>query len=232
MRRPTWTGRKTRPACSANIGSQRSRGHSRQRKLKMRLRPAHAPVAAIQVHTRRLASVSTPCAIDWRGLSKLYRAAFHEAGHAIAAFHYRRPIRLIRIDREGEGGTYCQALQHGARSSFRRRVWRTLVQQEICICLAGPIAEEIAHGKNAESAEIDLQHAHEWLRELMAPDDGDLVTFASRTRELLTEPQTWNAVHNVARRLMQVRWITGADVNTVCHALKVPRVKRSYQKAL
>jgi ATP-dependent Zn protease len=172
---------------------------------------------------RRLASVSTPCAIGWHDLSKLYSAAFHEAGHALAAYRYRRPIRLIRIDREGEGGTYCQALQHGARSSFRRRVWRTLVQQEICICLAGPIAEEIAHGKNAESAEIDLQHAHEWLRELMVPDNSALVTFATRTRELLIEKQTWIAVRHVAARLLQVRRITGSEVERICHGLEVPR---------
>jgi ATP-dependent Zn protease len=161
-------------------------------------------------------------------LSKLYSAAFHEAGHALAAYRYRRPIRLIRIDREGEGSTYCQALQHGARSSFRRRVWRTLVQQEICICLAGPIAEKIAHGKNAESAVIDLQHAHEWLRELMVSDYGALATFATRTRELLIEQQTWIAVRHVAARLLQVRGITGREVNTICDALKVPRVRSSY----
>jgi hypothetical protein len=164
-------------------------------------------------------------------LSNLCRAAFHEAGHAIAAFHYRRPIRLIRVDRHGEGSAYCDALQHGVRNRFRRRVWQTLVQQEICICLAGPIAEEIAHGSDAESSDIDLHHAKDWLRELMVPDDSALVTFASRTRELLTERQTWRAASEIARRLIQTRRIIGADVGTICHALKVPRTERLYQKA-
>ena len=107
-------------------------------------------------------------------MRELYRVAWHEAGHAIAAFHYRRPIRLVTADVEGTGATRCLELKADARSMFRGRVWRQLVQQEIVICLAGPIAEEIEHG-DAESAEIDLQMARKWLAELMMQEDLALV---------------------------------------------------------
>jgi len=156
-------------------------------------------------------------------IEDLYRAAWHEAGHAIAAYRYGRPIRLVTADTKGEGGTFCHALQPGARSRFRGRVWSELVKQEICICLAGPIAEEIKHGAAEDSVKIDIQMARRWLGEIMVQEALGLAMLTARTRKLLTEPQTWNAVGDVARRLIQGRKIRGTDVNTICHSHQVQR---------
>ena len=176
---------------------------------------------ARRLYKRAARSIGTVRVI-WQ---ELCASAHHEAGHAVA-YRYGRPVRQIEIDGEGSGLTRCLGLKADARRMFRRRVWQTLVQQEICICLAGPLAEEIAHGRNTESAKIDLQHARRWLGELMVPDDSILTTFATQTRELLIEPETWNAVRTVARRLIQGRKITGPQVDTICHALRVPRGSR------
>ncbi len=152
---------------------------------------------------------------------ELCASAYHEAGHALAAYRYGRPVLKIEIDGEGSGATRCLGLKPDARRMFRRRVWRELVQQEILIALAGPLAEEIKYGKNAESAKIDWQHAHRWLAELDMQNA--LATFATQTRELLTEPATWNAVRTVARRLIQGRKITGPEVEAICRAQGVSR---------
>ncbi|HTR34925.1 MAG TPA: hypothetical protein VMH80_03420 [Bryobacteraceae bacterium] len=158
-------------------------------------------------------------------IEELYRAAWHESGHAIAAYRCQRPIRRIEVDLEGVGMTRCASVRRQARDHFSGRDWRGLVEQEICICLAGPIAEEITHGRNAQSARVDLQHAHEWLSELMVPDDSVLLTFTARARALLMEPRSWRAVGQVARRLIQGRTISGAGVDAICGALQVPRAR-------
>ncbi len=155
-------------------------------------------------------------------MTELYRAAYHEAGHAVAAFHYHRSIRGVTVDTEGSGGTFCAALHPRARGRFPDAAWRRLVEEEICICLAGPIAEGIAHGAAVESAEIDLKHVQRWMGELEVPNAA-LVTFVARARAVLREPRTWNAVRTVARRLIQGRRISGADVDAIFRAHNVPR---------
>ncbi len=166
-------------------------------------------------------------------MRELSRTAWHESGHAVAAFVFARRISRVTANLDGNGGVSCDFLRPEARTHFRRRIWRQLVEEEIVICLAGPLTEEIAAaGADDDSGSIDLQHVRGWMRELnMEPEDSALAPFAARTITLLTEPRTWRAVGQLARRLIRARKISGAEVERLCRALDVPRVGSSYSRS-
>ncbi len=97
--------------------------------------------------------------------------------------------------------------------------------QEIMINLAGMVCEGLKHGTaDLDAAGVDLRTIHRWLRELEMQNSA-VLTFAEQTRGILTDQRTWAAVERIAKRLLQARQITGADVERICHALEVPRVE-------
>jgi hypothetical protein len=153
-------------------------------------------------------------------------AAFHEAGHALAAWHFHRPIRRVEVDAAGGGGVYCRMLKAASRPKYERRDWEDVVGQEVTICVAGPLAEHIAYRadwKNAGS--IDLQTAVEWLDQLRH-GGGRMGEFIERAQEILYQPRAQDAIGEMSRRLVRVRAIDGADVERIFRAHRVPRIAR------
>jgi hypothetical protein len=150
-------------------------------------------------------------------------AAHHEAGHAIAAYICQRKIRSITIEGEGAGMVRCQGLRHEARARFSPRQWRTLVREEIYICLAGPIAEQRVSGRDDPAAwGVDLQMAEDWRQYL----EVDAKELTASTRKLLEEKRTWAAVSTAAARLIETGLVSGREVDSLCRHLRVPRCPR------
>lgn len=152
-------------------------------------------------------------------------AAVHEAAHAIAAYHFGRPIRRVEIRADGTGGVFCDELQTGARRKFGTHRYRELAWQECIICYAGVCAEGLyTHtAPDLNAWRIDARRIRHWVGELQT----DLVTAAPplirATRAMLREPRTWAAVRAIAARLLERGELNGDEVHQICtRALRVP----------
>ncbi len=154
---------------------------------------------------------------------EFWKAAIHEAGHGVMAYCFGRTIRRIRIHADGTGGVHCAALKENSRAKFPEGVWRRLVQEEIMICLGGPLAEQKFDGSfSRESASVDLERANLWLKEL--DSRAEIRQFADRTVAHLR--RHWPAVPILAGRLLRARQMNGAEVEAICRRAKVPRRDR------
>jgi hypothetical protein len=152
-------------------------------------------------------------------------AAYHEAGHAIVAYHFNRQIRAVKLYAEGSGGLYCKGLPHDAQDKFQsHHRWRRLVKEEICICLAGPLGEQIISGTdNPDTWEVDLLTVKRWLHELEVDAGIIAPALTAITRRLLDEERTWAAVSHVAARLIETGSMSGRDIRVLCRSLRVPQ---------
>jgi hypothetical protein len=154
------------------------------------------------------------------------RAAFHEAGHAAAAFIFRRPIYRIRINDGGSSFVSCSELAPAARDLFPYSVWRELARQEIAITLAGPIAERLCSGKSDPRAwRGDLATATQWKQALNVSAGTPLPV--SAVQRMLSEVRTWRAVRELAQCLAETRHMSGCDASAVCSFHGVPRIRPS-----
>jgi hypothetical protein len=78
-------------------------------------------------------------------VDNIFRAAFHEAGHVVAALHYGLPLREVYIRHDGSGlTTYCR--QFGRAEA---RVWTISAY-------AGPASEDLAflYCKTVDAADM------------------------------------------------------------------------------
>jgi hypothetical protein len=160
-------------------------------------------------------------------MSDLAVVAYHEAGHAVMAFHCRRGLRDTTVDAgEGRGLSVSLSVNRDVRHKFPPRLWRALVRQEVCICLAGPIAEQRFSGVSDPDAwRVDVEMAESWLEEL--EPDANVRELSAITRELLREKRTWAAVSKVAASLLETGLVSGPKVETICRALNVPQAVMS-----
>lgn len=142
------------------------------------------------------------------------RTAWHEAGHAVACVltgrHFKSVVVLTEAEDEvlgfvsmGNEHTFFSDTRLAGRAPSRRR---SLVEREMMIEMAGPIAEDIHRGrKKWDCSQSDIQH----LSQLIAPQDaGAEATDAYlrwlwlRTRDFVRRPEHLAAIKAVAESLM------------------------------
>lgn len=161
-----------------------------------------------------------------RRLTQAELAAHHEAAHGVVAYFCRRELRRIRINGHGFGFTDCTELAPAARSVLSDGAWRQCAQEEVYICLAGPVAEQRLAGRaDFEAGKIDIQTAQRWLRLLEEPDS-TYAASVSVTRSLIGEQHIWTAVCELAAHLVENRFASGRDVHRLCEFHEVPRVRK------
>ena len=154
--------------------------------------------------------------------AELRATAYHEAGHAVAAFVLRRPIRTASI--EPAEGSLGRVEHHPPGKWFQPDAGvdtrtRNLVKRHIVGHLAGPLAEERFTGSHNETGATSDHHHAVDLASYLVDDDERLQILvddlSSRAAELLARTDVWRAVEAVAEELVRDRLLAGREVRAV-----------------
>ena len=131
------------------------------------------------------------------------RVCVHEAGHALAAYRFHRPIYSIEVDAKGSGGVRCTEFRPAHRRRIAPELWNRRVFEEAVICLAGPIAEHRIFGKKFwDGWSVDLRDANKWLRLSGRPFRQAAREALRTTHKLVSEPAGAAAIKRLAQRLI------------------------------
>ena len=133
--------------------------------------------------------------------------AYHEAGHAVAAFALDIPVLYATIVPDGENEGHVQFADQ-----------EVSVQDVATVALAGPAAQEHGQrrkGPNASDYLTDVMNALACLREVLP--EGEATRWGryleQRAKDIVTSEAYWPAVEAVAKELVQHRKLTGKQVD-------------------
>jgi Peptidase family M41 len=160
-----------------------------------------------------------------RARQRLEQTAYHEAGHAVAAYVVRRGVMKVSIapDDTSLGRVHCQRWGEKFRpdAEVTSRT-RARLEAGITVCLAGPEAERAFLGRRTirglESS--DLHKACNLASYLSGdPDvDGAYVYWLQLcTRSLLARPDNWAGVVALAAALLESPEISGRRSRQIIH---------------
>jgi len=140
---------------------------------------------------------------------KLYRAAYHEAGHCIAALRFALPLLEVVIHPDGTGCT-----------KYARRLGVGEVERWAVSAFAG-IEAEVDRFGNAPIEED--QHAIARALAALGLDWGEprLDGFRERARALVREER--RAIGTVAAALLRRRHMSGDEVGVILSAVRPPQ---------
>lgn len=154
-----------------------------------------------------------------RSSKQLRGTAYHEAGHAVAAFTQRVGIRRVTIVPEAD--TLGHMLRRKFSKSFRPDLRMTphvreRIEAAVICLMAGGLAEAKAMGRrNHVGAQGDRQQAVDLASYVCFPPD-ELEAYLSwlhiRTRGLLDNARTWQAVELLAGELLAKQSLSGRAV--------------------
>ena len=148
---------------------------------------------------------------DQREQQRLRGTAYHEAGHAVAAFELRRRFHYLTIVPEPDEGTLGHIMYAGFGEGFDpelddSRIVRRRLEPAIITALAGGAAEAKLAGRyNAVGSEHDRQGATRLATYLVANEhelDAYVNWLWQRARAMFDDPLTWVAVEALAAELL------------------------------
>jgi hypothetical protein len=151
--------------------------------------------------------------------------AYHETGHAVAAFALRRPVNGVSIvpDTKSNGRLVNYKLPDTFRPDANNDTrTRWLVEGDVMIFLAGGIFRRRFGGTGRHSATartcVSLltwpgTSAATWRR--AAPTSPG----CARTKLLLNQPWNWRAVGDLARALLEHKELSGRAVRRIYQAV-------------
>lgn len=163
--------------------------------------------------------------------------AYHEAAHAVIAFRFGIPVRVVALCNAGPRYGYVETARPSLISGMRGKAASSVVWQEVvrdteehaAVFLAGPIAEARLYGTPLRShcCESDLRQCYflcEALREyglrsaagsgLSVPSINAAAMandLRARTARILGHPRTWRAVAVLAGELETWSRLTGDE---------------------
>jgi ATP-dependent Zn protease len=152
------------------------------------------------------------------------RAAYHEAGHAIAAIWHE--IELDRVTIVPEGGALGY-VEHRFSGLAGLEEDREKLEAQALIALAGPACEAHHFGKgrkvdwNAEDYRHDVVQASVLLQSLSAHEDEGAAYFdwiAERAVSLVAMPRFVEAADALAEALIERRELTGEQASELINA--------------
>ncbi len=148
-------------------------------------------------------------------LTKLERAAYHEAGHAVASYLVHRRLACISIipnpiDHTLGHCEYRNLADFKSDAPINSRL-RAQIEKLIIVLLAGAIAERLRAGSvYRNGCEDDMAIAHDAAMYLFG-EDKEARAFvnwlSTHTRNLLTSAPQWAAVEALAGELTEKRFI-------------------------
>ena len=153
----------------------------------------------------------------------LESAAYHEAGHAVAAWHCGVRTKSLSIVPESDSAgrhvrhPYFGGLKLEIDSSPRAQ---RRVENMALVCCAGPAAQRRFDPKRFRSyhAQGDWYEAMNLLSYLTNDDEVLMAHFKLielRARKLIALPSVWSLIEAVARALLERRHLTGKEVRAI-----------------
>jgi len=141
------------------------------------------------------------------------RTAYHEAGHAVVAYHLGVEVRYVTIvpdlvsrGRIEHGDLFCAPGLGSDQANLERA---------IKISLAGPLAAARFHPRSFHRQYTDYDHAFGLARYLAGSDgEREFLHYQERqTRNLIDH--FWNDIELVARALLECDELSGAAVKKI-----------------
>ena len=132
--------------------------------------------------------------------------AYHEAGHAVMALVFDRPVQKVSILPDQRRLGHCELRKGVSRASQDR------LEADILILLAGVVAEAIHSGSyNWTGAALDLQSVRQLAVMRSGQGQADKLTrrLQAKTEHLLLQARNWNAVVQIAAELFAKKSISG-----------------------
>ncbi len=162
----------------------------------------------------------------------LQSTAYHEAGHAVAAWHVHVPTKDLSIipDDSSLGRHFSGPYFTGVNPEFddSPRCQRRL-ENKALVCLAGPAAQRRfnPHGYRHYHGKSDYRQAVDLLS-YIAPEPEELGAYIGlikiRARNFVGRPDMWAAIEAVAAALLDRGEIPGKEIK--------PIILQACQKAL
>jgi ATP-dependent Zn protease len=147
-------------------------------------------------------------------------AAYHEAGHGVAAHSVGASIGHLSIDPDqttlGRSECVWSGLKLDARAS-RTQQAREVFEKQVLVALGGVVAQRIFTGKyDWHGAEADVRAAHELLSGLAQSDNEHAAYF----KWLLVRAEDsiqlrWKQVDALAQALLTKRNLSGSEVRAI-----------------
>ena len=135
--------------------------------------------------------------------------AYHEAGHAVIAIVFERPVQKVSILPDQRRLGHCELRKGVSRASQDR------LEADILILLAGVAAEAIYSGAyNWQGAAQDLQSVRRLAVMRSGAAQADKLTrrMLAKTEHLLMQQHHWTAVAKIAAELVEKKTISGRAV--------------------
>lgn len=149
-----------------------------------------------EVHGRR--PVLREAASEVTASGPFHRAAIHEAGHAVAAAHFRLPLREVFICHDGTGAT-----------RYTRHLTRSEAAPWVVATLAGPQAEIFQFGNAPEGG--DLYVIQTMVDRVGLSWNGSILAkYHSDARRLVID--NWQPIAIVADELLRARQLSGREL--------------------
>jgi len=145
---------------------------------------------------------------------KVEKTAYHEAGHAVAAFEMKRSFRHVTIEPDEESLGHIMYTKF--RDSFRPDIdsyskIRNPLEKAIITAFAGPIAEQIFTKRMGRiGASSDFCNAVNYVDRLCGSNEEALAYINwlwIRTKNMIRHPAKWCAVERLAEELLDCRRI-------------------------
>jgi hypothetical protein len=158
--------------------------------------------------------------------SPLRAAAYHEAGFAVAACDYGRPVRRVTIqpDALGIGAAYVRNLTGIDPSAFVTVAGRDLLERMILTSLSGPAAERWFRGLPAkrEPAPEDepLFDLVRRMHDSQAVAEAYVHYLHARVAAWIAMPLTQRSVNMLAAALVAHKTITGSQARSLWHKVR------------
>jgi len=158
-----------------------------------------------------------------KAVQSLRSAAYHEAGHAVAAFQMGLKTKaILLIAKDGSPGRHSLRSYIGGMSRNLGRGPRAQRRAEnlAFVCLAGPAAQRRFSPKSIRryTSETDRRQAIDLLSRFTNSDE-ELRAYCrlleARTRRTIARPEAWRLVEGLADRLLEKGSMTGAEVGQV-----------------
>jgi Peptidase family M41 len=146
--------------------------------------------------------------------SDLECVAYHEAGHAVAAYNLKRRFNYVTIIREDDTLGQCRFTPY---KNFRPDIYsdnktKARVEQAIVMLFAGAAAENKLAGKRNRAGEDDDFQKAVNLAASQCGSDEEVGAYLNwlwvRTRVLLDLPWLWAAVEALAQELLKYRKVS------------------------
>ena len=162
---------------------------------------------------------------------KVEKTAYHEAGHAVAAFYMKRSFRYVTI--EPEEDSLGHIMYKKFRDSFNPEIdpdreIRKPLEKAIITAFAGPIAEQIFSGrKNRIGASSDFHGALDCALYLCGSNE-ETEAYVNwlwiRTKNMIRQPAKWCSVEGLAKELLDCRKIGYMKARRI--------IKESFERAV